>query len=120
MSAYTQAADSAFAQQEGGSHYKDMAIQPAEYIHRNNIGFMEGCAIKYLSRWRNKNGIEDLKKARHFIDMLIELERKETEGESQSRAFDAIRKQPIEFYNIPRPHDYWASEKIDINGHIQP
>lgn len=63
--------------QEGGDHYKNMAIQPFEYIHANRIGFAEGCAIKYLSRWKAKGGIEDLKKARHFIDMLIEAEEKE-------------------------------------------
>lgn len=60
--------------QEGGSHYKDMKIQPIEYIHANGIPFAEGCAIKYLTRWRAKGGVEDLKKARHFIDLLIELE----------------------------------------------
>jgi hypothetical protein len=65
---------SAFDKQEGGSHYKDMAIQPLEYIHKNGIGFAEGCAIKYLTRWRAKNGVEDLKKAKHFIEMLIEME----------------------------------------------
>ncbi len=60
--------------QVGGSHYVGMAIQPVEYIHRNNLGFIEGCVVKYISRWRNKNGVEDLRKARHFIDLLIELE----------------------------------------------
>ena len=62
--------------QEGGSHYKEMKIQPIEYIHANNIGFAEGNVIKYVSRWKSKNGIQDLKKARHFIDLLIELESK--------------------------------------------
>ena len=47
-----------------------------EFIHRNGIGFCEGAAIKYLARWRAKGGIEDLKKARHFIDLLIEMEGK--------------------------------------------
>ena len=65
---------SALKEQVAGSHYKDMPIQPFEYIHRNGIGFAEGCAIKYLSRWRVKNGVEDLRKARHFIDLLIESE----------------------------------------------
>lgn len=60
--------------QEGGSHYKWMAIQPVEYIHRNGIPFIEGCIIKYVTRWRAKNGLEDLRKARHFLDMLIEFE----------------------------------------------
>jgi hypothetical protein len=60
--------------QEGGDHYKGMAIQPVEYIYRNGIGFVEGCVIKYVSRWKLKGGVEDLKKARHFLDLLIEME----------------------------------------------
>lgn len=60
--------------QEGGGHYKSMKIQPVEFIHANNIPFIEGAVIKYLCRHKNKNGVEDLKKAKHFIDLLIELE----------------------------------------------
>lgn len=63
-----------FKQQEGGSHYKDMAVQPAEFIHKNQIGFMEGSVIKYVTRWRKKGGLEDLRKARHFLDLLIDME----------------------------------------------
>lgn len=64
----------ATAEQVGGDHYKEMAIQPVEFIHRNGLGFIEGCVVKYVSRWRKKNGIEDLRKARHFLDLLIEME----------------------------------------------
>jgi hypothetical protein len=60
--------------QIGGDHYKKLAIQPIEYIHKNQIGFVEGSVIKYVSRWKNKNGVEDLKKARHLLDILIEME----------------------------------------------
>lgn len=60
--------------QVDGNHYKDQAIQPVEYIHANNIGYMEGNVIKYVSRWRKKNGIADLEKAKHYIELLIELE----------------------------------------------
>lgn len=60
--------------QVGGAHYKGLKIQPAEYCHANGIPFIEGCAIKYLTRWRDKGGIEDLRKAKHFIEILIELE----------------------------------------------
>lgn len=67
---------SALQQQEGGKHYKDMKIQPVEYIHANGLGFVEGCVVKYVSRWRSKGGLEDLRKARHFLDLLIELESK--------------------------------------------
>lgn len=67
-----QAPESALDVQEGGSHYKDMGIQPIEFISANNIPYHEANVIKYVCRHANKNGIEDLKKARHYIDMLIE------------------------------------------------
>lgn len=67
--------DSALSVQIDGDHYKKLAIQPVEYVHANGLGFIEGSVIKYVSRWRNKNGIRDLEKAKHFIDLLIELER---------------------------------------------
>ena len=65
---------SALNKQIDGSHYKDMTIQPIIYIYANKIPFIEGNIIKYVSRWKNKNGIKDLEKARHLIDMLIEFE----------------------------------------------
>ena len=66
--------DTALSQQVGGSHYKNMTIQPVEFIERNNLGFCVGNIIKYVCRYKDKNGIEDLKKARHYIDLLIEIE----------------------------------------------
>ena len=60
--------------QVGGDHYKSLAIQPVEYIHANKIGYFEGNVIKYVTRWRAKNGVADLEKAKHYIDLLIELE----------------------------------------------
>ena len=70
------AAMSALSVQVGGDHYKNLAIQPAEYIYANNMGFFEGNVLKYISRWKQKNGIADLQKAKHYIDLLIELESK--------------------------------------------
>lgn len=67
-------APSALQRQEGGGHYKDLKIQPIEYIHANGVPFAEGSVIKYVTRWRDKGGVADLKKARHFLDLLIELE----------------------------------------------
>ena len=67
---------SALNKQVEGNHYKDLAIQPIEYIHANQIPFAEGSIIKYVSRWRAKGGIKDLEKAKHFIELLIELESK--------------------------------------------
>ena len=64
----------ALNKQVAGSHYKDLPIQPVEFIHANAIGYFEGNVIKYVSRWRKKNGIADLEKAKHYIELLIELE----------------------------------------------
>ena len=63
--------------QVGGSHYKKFTIQPAEFCYVNNIPYLEATAIKYLCRWKNKGGIQDLEKAKHFIDLLIEFNQKE-------------------------------------------
>ena len=64
----------ALDQQIAGTHYSKLKIQPVQYIHANGLGFCEGSIVKYITRWRDKGGIEDLRKARHFIDLLIELE----------------------------------------------
>lgn len=76
---------SALNTQVGGSHYKDCKIQPVEYIHANGLPFMEGNVVKYVTRWRDKNGIKDLEKAKHYIELLIEMELKaENEGKSEN------------------------------------
>ena len=65
---------SALDTQIGGIHYKNFSIEPIEFIHKNGIGFCEGNAIKYLVRWREKGGKQDLLKAKHYIDLLLEME----------------------------------------------
>lgn len=65
--------ESALDVQIGGTHYQHHAIQPVEFITRNELGFLEGCVIKRICRHEYKNGLEDLKKAKHEIDLLIEL-----------------------------------------------
>lgn len=62
--------------QVGGGHYKSRAIQPIEYIHANNLNYSEGAIVKYITRWREKNGFEDLNKIKHYVDLLIEMEQK--------------------------------------------
>lgn len=72
-------ASSANARQEGGAHYKDRAIQLWDFLHFNKIGWLAGNVIKYAFRFDQKNGLEDLKKAKHYLDKLIETEeQKET------------------------------------------
>lgn len=60
--------------QVGGDHYKWMAIQPAEYAHRNGLGFLEGNVVKYVTRHDRKGGKDDLLKAIHCIQLLIEYQ----------------------------------------------
>lgn len=60
--------------QIGGLHYRQLAIQPTEFIYRNNLGFIEGNVIKYVCRHREKNGRADLEKAIHYLQLLIEYE----------------------------------------------
>ena len=59
--------------QVGGDHYKGKAIQPWDYIAAQNLGYFEGNIVKYVSRWKVKGGVDDLKKARHYLDKLIEI-----------------------------------------------
>lgn len=60
--------------QHGGDHYKKMGIEPVEYIHRNKLDFFEGNVIKYVTRHRAKKGSEDIKKAIHYLQMILEME----------------------------------------------
>lgn len=66
---------SALDKQVGGNHYKQFPIQPVEFINTNSLSYMQGNVIKYVVRYPFKNGIADLEKARHYIEMLIEFER---------------------------------------------
>ena len=61
-----------YNKQIGGSHYKSMAVQPSEFINKNKLQFAEGNAIKYICRHAYKGEVQDLEKAKHYIDMIIE------------------------------------------------
>lgn len=61
-------------EQIGGTHYSRLGIEPIQFIETNGLGYHEGNVVKYISRWRNKNGLEDLKKALWYVERLIELE----------------------------------------------
>lgn len=66
--------ESAAAEQVGGGHYKDLAIQPAQYAHTNNFGYCESLCLRYITRHRTKNGRQDIEKAIHTLQLLLELE----------------------------------------------
>jgi hypothetical protein len=60
--------------QVGGGHYKSLKIQPIEYIHANGLPYCEANIVKYITRWKSKNGLQDLEKVKHYVDLLIQLE----------------------------------------------
>ena len=60
--------------QVSGNHYKDVKIQPWDCVLDWDLGYLEGTALKYIQRWKKKGGIEDIKKAKHFLEKLIEHE----------------------------------------------
>jgi hypothetical protein len=59
------------SKQIGGNHYKNFTIQPYEFISKNNLSFFQGCVVKYVCRYLNKNGIEDLEKIKHYCELEI-------------------------------------------------
>lgn len=67
--------------QVGGDHYK-AEYQHWDFVERNGLGYLEGCATKYVSRWRKKNGVQDLEKSLHYVEKLIEMH---SDGERQPR-----------------------------------
>ena len=75
---------SAYDKQIGGSHYKDMTIQPSEFINKNKLLFAEGNAIKYICRHRQKGERQDLEKAKHYIDMILERDYPDKEEKQET------------------------------------
>jgi hypothetical protein len=85
--------------QVGGNHYQTMKIQPAEFINKNEMKFAEGNAIKYICRHVNKGGLQDLEKAKHYIDMIIE--RDYGDDAEKSKVFAGVSiKDPVDSDDI--------------------
>ena len=72
--------------QVGGSHYKKVKIQPIEYILANGLAFCEGNIVKYVTRWRDKDGVKDLQKIIHYAEFLIEEHEREQREKSSEAA----------------------------------
>lgn len=68
--------------QVGGDHYAKCAIQPIDYIMANGLDYLQGNVIKYVTRYKNKNGVEDLEKAAHYLRIMIEREKQNTKQET--------------------------------------
>jgi hypothetical protein len=74
MTIITSGSDSPWERQEGGTHYKTYTIQPLQFAMSNNLNFCQANAVKYICRYKDKGGVEDLRKAIHYIDLLIDYE----------------------------------------------
>lgn len=94
--------DSALDRQVGGDHYLKYRIQPKEFFHANGIPHMEAVIMEYVLRWRDKGGVQDLEKAKHMIDLLIELEAKEAARAAlDETAMDALRRKQSDISDEP-------------------
>ena len=82
---------SAYKKQIGGNHYSRFKVQPSKFINDNNLQFAEGNAIKYICRHAYKGGKQDLEKAKHYIDMIIERDYKD-ENEKQELWIEGYKK----------------------------
>ena len=81
----------ALDRQVGGGHYKILKIQPVEFIHANNLGFLEGCIIKRATRWRDKDGVQDLEKIIHEAQLLIDFHTADAEDLKKSFEGSGVR-----------------------------
>lgn len=81
--------------QVGGDHYAKLKIQPVEYIHANGLGFIEGSVIKYVTRHKSKGGRQDIEKAIHFLELLIEIEYGDGAKKEAVKTYDACKAQFI-------------------------
>ena len=75
---------SVYDKQIGGKHYQNFSIQPSKFVIENKLLFPEGCAIKYICRHQNKGGKQDLEKAKHYNDMIIERDYKDKKEKQES------------------------------------
>lgn len=98
----TTSTNTANDRQEFGDHYQT-PIQHWDFVLANNIGYLEGCATKYLVRWRKKNGLQDLIKARHYVDKLIEVAQAEEAAFKKAKEeFDAASQAAYEVRQVER------------------
>ena len=108
-----------YDKQVGGDHYSKMKIQPAEFVNKNKMLFAEGNAIKYICRHINKGGLQDLEKAKHYIDMIIERDYGDETYKSQTFASSIM-----EGNDTPTEHGTLSDDikvtysDADLNGQI--
>ena len=81
---------SALDEQVGGDHYKKLVVQPVEFISTINANFFQGNVIKYITRYKDKNGIKDLEKAKHYLELMRELKPQTDTKLSQEYLLEAV------------------------------
>ena len=82
--------------QIAGSHYKS-TMECWDYILANDLGYLEGTAIKYITRWKKKNGVEDILKAIHFLEKLVEVEKQKQQQVDLDKVIHFWQGKPIEW-----------------------
>ena len=103
--------------QVAGTHYKDKAIQPWDYIVSNNMGYLEGNIIKYVSRWKDKGGLADLKKAQHYLQKLIEVsEAPGTMADVAEANYSGWDTKRLEIWKHAIPAQTWEVEFLYKDG----
>lgn len=108
---------SALDTQVGGDHYKSMPIQPMEYSMANNLDACQHTVIKYVTRFREKGGVQDLQKAKHVIDMLIEFE---TSDENTEQAQPASEPAMSKDESLRELHKALDGIVADLDKNIRP
>jgi hypothetical protein len=107
---------SALDEQVGGDHYRKMKIQPIEFILANEIPYTEGNIIKYICRWKDKGGIKDLEKIKHYCDLLIESVEKENYPLNITPKQETIKSIVVGGERIPIPEGYRVLGKNELLG----
>jgi hypothetical protein len=93
--------------QHGGNHYKKYGdLQPWDVVIAWNLGYLEGTALKYIARWKDKNGVEDIQKAIHFLEKLLEVEKQKEKDVTLEAVLKFWAGKPIE----------WEQDAMDNNN----
>jgi len=105
---------SALDKQEGGGHYKELKIQPVEYIVANKLSFLEGNVVKYITRHKQKNGVEDIKKVIHYCELILQLEY----GQSKLKFDDATLNKILDVIDSVRGTVHYSNSPHGNNEEI--
>lgn len=115
--------------QHGGTHYKQFKdFEPWDVITAWNLGYLDGTALKYIARWRHKNGIEDLQKAVHFLQKCIETELAKSSVSSMAQRSELLPVRPttgtgdvmVQLFGTGEPHSIPWSSNLNTTAIMRP